>query len=78
MWFRKPKTESSDAPVPDAAAHAEAKQNPNGYVYAMDGIEDSNGAVPPERIRGCWKVGERGKITGGFIPNPNHQPLGSA
>jgi hypothetical protein len=77
MWFKKSKPKSSDVPVPDTAAHAEAKQNPNGYVYAMDGIADPNGAVPPERIRGCWKVDSQGKITGDFIPNPNYRPLGT-
>ena len=77
MWFKKSKQKPSDTPIPDAAAHAEAKQNPNGHVYAMDGVADPSGAVPPERIRGCWKVNEHGEIIGDFIPNPNHRPLGT-
>jgi hypothetical protein len=66
----------ADVPIPTAAAIAEAKQNPNGWVYAMDGIADPNGAVPPERIRGAWKVNAKGEIEGEFIPNPNYRPLG--
>jgi hypothetical protein len=83
MWlkklFAKPSpTPRSDVPVPTAVAHAEAKQNPNGWVYAMDGIADPNGAVPPERIKGAWKVNANGEIEGAFIPNPNYRPLGRA
>ncbi|MFH5806675.1 hypothetical protein [Alienimonas sp. DA493] len=76
MWFRK--SRPSDIPVPDEAAKAEAKQNPNGYVYAMDGIDNPNDAVPPDRIRGCWKVDAHGELTGEFIPNPNYVPLPGA
>jgi hypothetical protein len=61
VWFRKLKAESADLPIPDVAARAEAKQKPNGYVYAIDGVNEPNGAVPPERIRGCWKVGGKGE-----------------
>lgn len=42
----------------------------------MDGITDPDGAVPPERIRGAWKV--NGAIEGEFIPNPNYRPPGGA
>jgi hypothetical protein len=83
MWlkklFSKPSPPPpSDGPTPDAAAIAEAKRNPNGWVYAMDGIADPNGAVPPERIRGAWKVNANGEIEGEFMPNPNYRPLGGA
>lgn len=64
--------------MPDAAAIAEAKRNPNGWVYAMDGIADPNREVPPERIRGAWKVNAKGEIEGEFTPNPNYRPLGRA
>jgi hypothetical protein len=73
--FSKP-TPQVDVPTPTAAAIAEAKQNPNGWVYAIDGIADPNGAVPPDRIRGAWKVNANGEIEGDFIPNPNYRPLG--
>ena len=75
MWLKKLFAKPSPAPkatvpTPDAAAVAEAKQNPNGWVYAMDGIADPKGAVSPERIRGAWKVNANGEIEGEFIPNP--------
>jgi len=44
----------------------------------MDGVADRNGAVPPERIRGAWKVNAKGEIEGEFIPNVNYRPLGGA
>ena len=57
---------------PTEDAIAEARLNPGGWVYAIDGEYDPNGAVPPEAIKGAWKVDENGKITGEFIPNPNY------
>jgi hypothetical protein len=56
-------------PSPDAIA--EAKQNPGGWVYAIEGDYHPEDAVPPQAIRGAWKVDENGVITGDFIPNPN-------
>ena len=59
-------------PTPEAIA--EAKQNPGGWVYAIDGHYDPNGAVPTEAIKGAWKVDVNGDIVGEFIPNPNYVP----
>ena len=80
MWFKKLFARPAPAPQIDpprltAAAIAEAKQNPNGWVYAMDGVADPNGDVPPQRIRGAWKVNSKGEIEGEFIPNPNYRPI---
>jgi hypothetical protein len=84
MWlknlFSKPSPEtgeSSSIPAITAAVIAEAKRQPGGWVYAMDGIADPNGDVPAERIRGAWKVSASGEIEGGFIPNPNYRPISS-
>jgi hypothetical protein len=79
MWFSKlfvslSPAASPDTPAPDAAAIAEAKRTPNGWVYAIDGPADPAGTVPPERIRGAWKVNAHGEIEGEFIPNPNYTP----
>jgi hypothetical protein len=65
-------------PTITAATIAEAKQNPGGWVYAMEGVSDPNGAVRPERIYGAWKVNDEGKIVGEFMHNPNYRPLGRA
>lgn len=51
---------------------AEAKSNPNGWVYAIDARYDQNGGVPPEAVQGAWCVNEDGEIVGDFIPNPNY------
>lgn len=51
----------------------EARKNPNGWVYAIDGSYDPFGAVPPEDIMGAWKVDKDGNITGEFITNPNYR-----
>ena len=59
---------------PTKEARAEAKQNPGGWVYAIDGRYDPNGAVPPQAIAGAWKVDDSGDIVGEFIPNLNHDP----
>jgi hypothetical protein len=76
--LRRGRTRKEAAPAITAAVVAEAKQNPNGWVYAMDGIADPNGAVPPERIKGAWKVNASGEIEGKFMPNPNYRPLDGA
>lgn len=59
---------------PTSEARAEARLNPGGWVYAIDDRYDPNGAVPPEGIKGAWKVDERGHIVGEFIPNPRYTP----
>ncbi|HBN76809.1 MAG TPA: hypothetical protein DD473_13515 [Planctomycetaceae bacterium] len=58
-------------PTPEAII--EAISNPGGWVYAIDGEYDPNGVVPPEAIKGAWKVDEYGKIVGDFIQNPNYR-----
>ena len=55
--------------TPELRAHA--KINPGGHVYVIEGVDDAMGAVPPEKIRGAWKVDESGEIVGDFLPNPN-------
>jgi hypothetical protein len=63
-------------PTPEAIA--EAKRNPGGWVYVIDGAYGPDEAIPPERIRGTWRVDEAGHITGEFIPNPYFMPIPSA
>jgi hypothetical protein len=58
-------------PTPEAIA--EAKRTPNGYVYAVEGMHGSD-AVPPQAIKGAWKVDSHGNIVDDFIPNPNYVP----
>ena len=55
-------------PTPEAIA--EAKRHPGGRVSEIDNRFDRNADVPPEAIKGSWKVDQNGNITGDFIPNP--------
>ena len=58
----------------DQWAIEEAKQNPGGWVYKIDGDYGPDEHVPPEAIIGAWQVDDDGKITGEFLPNPNYRP----
>lgn len=53
-----------------AEARAEAKKQPGSYLYVIEGVDDPMGQVPPENIKGAWKVDDDGEIVGDFIPNP--------
>lgn len=49
----------------------EAKANPNGWVYVIEGNYGPNDAVPPAAIAGAWKVDSEGVIVeGSFQSNP--------
>jgi hypothetical protein len=80
LWKVDKEGEAAGTPNPPItpALIGEAKGRPNGWVYAIDGVSDPNGEIPPERIRGAWKVNASGEIEGEFIPNPKYRPLGGA
>ena len=61
--------------VPQALVE-QAREQPNGWVYEIDGDFSSTQDVPPERIVGAWKVDAFGKLTGEYKPNPNYQRTG--
>jgi hypothetical protein len=46
--------------------------HPNGWVYEIDPTFEHDADVPPQAIKGAWKVDSKGIIEGGFIPNPNY------
>ncbi|MDO9472939.1 MAG: hypothetical protein Q7J28_07765 [Caulobacter sp.] len=56
------------------ASRAEAKANPGGWVYEIGGGFSNSEAVPPQAIKGAWKVDARGEITDEYRPNPNYDP----
>ena len=58
---------------PPQSAVKEALNYPNGWVYEIDEPYKNKEAVPPEAIRGAWKVNDKGIIEGDFIPNPNYR-----
>jgi hypothetical protein len=61
-------------PKPSPGLEAEAAANPGGWVYEIDSdwVDDPNGYVPPEAIKGGWKVDDAGKLTGEYRANSNH------
>ena len=58
----------------ESALLAAAAENPGGSVAEIDTthIDDPNGYVPPEAIRGAWLVDSSGKLTGEYQENPGH------
>jgi len=57
---------------PPKAAIAEALKHPNGWVYEIDEAFKNKEDVPPQAIKGAWKVDQNGIIMSDFIPNPNY------
>jgi hypothetical protein len=51
-----------------------ARENPNGWVYKIEGSFGPTEYVPPEAVVGAWKVDEGGNLTGEFVPNHNYKP----
>lgn len=58
---------------PDKGEFAAARNEPNGWVYRVDGEYDGKTEIPPDAIVGAWKVDEKGSIVGDFILNPNYK-----
>lgn len=57
---------------PASGAIKEALNHPNGWVYEIDAAFEHDANVPPQAIKGAWKVNSKGVIEGDFIPNPNY------
>jgi hypothetical protein len=57
---------------------AEAKVNPGGHVYEIDWHYPDDQAVPPEAIRGGWKVDDEGELTTVFTENPDYREVRQA
>jgi hypothetical protein len=62
---------NADKPLPEEVA--EAKRNPNGFVYRIAGNYGPNDNVPPEAIIGAWKVDGCGCIIGEFVANRRYK-----
>ena len=63
---------SRDELSPDLIA--EAKKRPGGWVYEIVGSFAPDELVPPEAIRGAWKVDDNGNVVGAFLPNERFDP----
>ena len=56
--------------IPSKEAVVEALKNPNGWVYEIIGDYENKENIPPQAIKGAWKVNDKGIIEGDYIPNP--------
>ena len=63
----------ADSGRSNAGNVAEAKANPGGWVYQIAGSFGPTDHIPPEFIKGAFKVDERGNITGEFQANPKYR-----
>ncbi|MFL5244588.1 MAG: hypothetical protein ACJ8FY_21010 [Gemmataceae bacterium] len=63
----------SESLNPSEGAIKEARKFPNGWVYEIDPRYDCHNYIPPQAIKGAWKVDKDGNIVGQFIPNPNYE-----
>jgi hypothetical protein len=51
--------------------------SPGGWVYEIDPAyapDGPDGAVPPEGIKGGWKIGDDGQPTGEYKRNDRYRP----
>jgi hypothetical protein len=60
--------------VPPPQAIQRAARVPGGWVYEINGSYGPDDPVPPERIRGAWRVLPDGTLSGEFAPNPRYRP----
>lgn len=73
MWRFGSRGRRKSIPI-EPALLAAAAENPGGSVAEIDPayIDDPNGYVPPEAIRGAWLVDSSGKLTGEYQDNLRH------
>lgn len=73
--LKRRRTDGARSTQYSAALLAEGLTKPGGWVYEIADGYDPDGAVPPEAIKGAWKIGEDGVPTGAYEPNPNFKPV---
>jgi hypothetical protein len=56
----------------------QAKLNPDGWVYEIDWPYGDDEYVPPEAVKGAWKVDPQGQLTDEFQANPNYRAVRKA
>ena len=48
---------------------------PNGWVYDIDRHYPDDQPVPPEAIRGAWKIDDAGEVTEAYEKNARYRPV---
>jgi hypothetical protein len=57
---------------------ANARANPNTWLYVIDPAFDADADIPPHGVVGAYPVDERGEIRAGFRPNTAYRPSPTA
>lgn len=70
-------TSETRPPPTDGTLVEAAQQQPGGWAYDVDRFYPENQRVPPEAIRGAWKVDELGKLTSHYMPNARYRAVSS-
>jgi hypothetical protein len=62
---------TSDKTLPPESVIERARTRPGTWIYEIVGEYSEDDAIPPEAIKGAWKVDEDGRLTGDYLPNEN-------
>ncbi|WP_200834434.1 type VII secretion system-associated protein [Amycolatopsis alkalitolerans] len=69
-----PTTNRPGKPKITEEMRANARANPNSWLYVIDEAFDPNGPVPSWAVVGAYPVNARGKIVEDFHPNDRYRP----
>ena len=65
---------SAKQPEITAEMRANARKNPNSWLYVIDEAFDPNGQVPSWAVVGAYPVNDGGEIVADFHPNEQYRP----
>ena len=63
------------SPPADPSLVRDARSRPGEWLYDVDRLYPADQPIPPEAIRGAWRIGTDGRITDEFTPNTRHRPV---
>ncbi|WP_020669419.1 type VII secretion system-associated protein [Amycolatopsis nigrescens] len=69
-----PKAAKSGKPDITEEMRANARANPNSWLYVIDEAFDPNGPVPSWAVVGAYPVNAAGKVVEDFHPNDRYRP----
>lgn len=73
-----PATPALPAPEITSELRSQARMRPGDWLYVIDPELDPEDRVPPQGIRGAWKVSGAGEIEGDFVANAQYRPSPTA
>ena len=63
------------SPPADPALVQDARSRPGEWLFDVDRTYPADQPVPPEAIRGAWKIGADGRITDEFTSNARYRAV---